>query len=839
MNERYTYIDLFNKKLDLNKEKQVEVSEIVIPKIQRPYAQGRTDAVSTYVRNTLLDELFENFKTDEVFDFNFIYGIIRPSNDDYVMELLDGQQRMTTLFLLYWYIANKELTEDNEEDKIIREALNRFVYETRSTATVFCHKLSSYRIDFGDKKPSELIRNAKWFFKSFERDSTISAMLIMLDAIHERYEKQESRNLCPKLANIQFYVKSLGFFNLSEELYIKMNARGLQLSAFENFKADLTNYISGLDYAPFKRLEPLYRKDSDEMVEFHFNFSVKLDAKWIDLFWRQGTENFDASYMSFFTRYFACKYIVATKDEVTDRDMRQDPIIRKLYTEAENRTDTNEYLGFTFFDEVLKNHPEYILTLDRVFDVFYDNDYEGDSRIIQKLMIPQWDKKTPDEGDDFYCNILTKFTHTKLIVFGAVIEFIDAFEIFNKQLFNEWMRVVWNVVENTNIDSLTPVSSLIRKFSAVIHSIANRVAKGDTFYYALSQWKEDNDDERENRALLEEVEKAECINKDEEWLQVFEEAERHPYFRGMVLFFYDAGFTIEDYKRCYNLAKVMFDEKGITPSYRKDHLLIRAIASQFTDWDEIREQYFTEQAESNKYLKNILASNKAVRDMFMMTLYHSDEIPVKEALENCIENAEEFTPWDNASDIDKEYIEMAINRIRRDVKLYDWIADEEARTKNVFRVYWYPGTGNIMFAAPRKQFAKVALDTERAKIAYTIAEAYGFEYNDTNQLGMFKQYGDSFGNEIWLKQKRQQCILWVGFCANHELKLEFECDTKKYAKELFNLLEGCSYIDEDERWVQIPSLTHFKKAKTINALKKELEEIFDVVPEANKLELEE
>ena len=603
MNERYTYIDLFNKKLDLNKEKQVEVSEIVIPKIQRPYAQGRTDAVCTYVRNTLLDELFENFKTDEVFDFNFIYGIIRPSNDDYVMELLDGQQRITTLFLLYWYIANRELTEDDEEDRIIREALKRFVYETRSTATVFCHKLSSYRIDLGDKKPSKLIRNAKWFFKSFDRDSTISAMLIMLDAIHERYEKREIPNLYPKLANIQFYVKSLGFFNLSEELYIKMNARGLQLSAFENFKADLTNYISGLDYAPFKSLEPLYRKDSNEKVEFHFNFSVKLDAKWIDLFWNKGKENFDASYMSFFTRFFACKYIVATKDIVSDRDMRQDPILRKLYTEAENRTETNEYLGFTFFDEVLKNHPEIILTLNRVFDVFYDYDYENNSRIIQKLMIPVWDKKTPDEGDDFYCNILTKFTHTKLIVFGAVIEFIDAIGTIDEQLFKDWMRVVWNVVENTNIDSLTPVSSLIRKFSAVIHSIANRVAVGDSFYYALSQWKEDNDDERENRALLEEVEKARCINEDEQWLPVFEEAERHPYFRGMVLFFYDNGFTIEDYKRCFNLAKDMFDENGITPSYRKDHLLIRAIASQFADWGEIREQYFTEQAESNKYLK--------------------------------------------------------------------------------------------------------------------------------------------------------------------------------------------------------------------------------------------
>ena len=334
MNERYTFIDIYRKDLDLNKDTKVKVSQIIIPKIQRPYAQGRLDGVCTYVRNTLLNEMFANFKTDEIFDFNFIYGIVRPSNDEYVMELLDGQQRMTTLFLVYWYIANCELTEEDEEDKIIRDALGRFVYETRSTSTVFCHKLASYRIDLSGQTPSRVIRQAKWYFKSFDRDSTITAMLTMLDAIHERYINQDNNALHTKLANIQFYVKSLGFFNLSEELYIKMNARGLQLSPFENFKADLTNYIGGIDYPPFKELVPLYRKDSEETVEFHFNFSVKLDAKWIDIFWRKGFENFDASYMSFFSRFFACKYIVSTKDVVNDRDMRQDITLRKIYTDV-------------------------------------------------------------------------------------------------------------------------------------------------------------------------------------------------------------------------------------------------------------------------------------------------------------------------------------------------------------------------------------------------------------------------------------------------------------------------------------------------------------------------
>lgn len=116
MNHRYSFIDLFSKKVDYDKTTQVTVSGIVIPQIQRPYAQGRTDSICTYVRNTFLDEIFDSLQKDddEIFDLNFIYGIIKASNDNYKMELLDGQQRLTTLFLLYWYIANAEL--DGSED---------------------------------------------------------------------------------------------------------------------------------------------------------------------------------------------------------------------------------------------------------------------------------------------------------------------------------------------------------------------------------------------------------------------------------------------------------------------------------------------------------------------------------------------------------------------------------------------------------------------------------------------------------------------------------------------------------------------------------------------------
>lgn len=139
MDYRYSFTDLFCKKVDLDKNTQVEVSSIVIPQIQRPYAQGRTDEACTYIRNSFLDEIFECLSSDnkEILELNFIYGIIKPDNDNYKLELLDGQQRLTTLFLLYWYIINAEFGTEQDESIFVRACLSKFFYETRASSTVF------------------------------------------------------------------------------------------------------------------------------------------------------------------------------------------------------------------------------------------------------------------------------------------------------------------------------------------------------------------------------------------------------------------------------------------------------------------------------------------------------------------------------------------------------------------------------------------------------------------------------------------------------------------------------------------------------------------------------
>jgi uncharacterized protein with ParB-like and HNH nuclease domain len=82
------------------------ISQIEIPKIQRSYAQGRRDARTTRTRNRFLKAIYDKISQDEIITLDFVYGEIDKDNKLFIP--LDGQQRLTTLFLLYWYAAKKE-----------------------------------------------------------------------------------------------------------------------------------------------------------------------------------------------------------------------------------------------------------------------------------------------------------------------------------------------------------------------------------------------------------------------------------------------------------------------------------------------------------------------------------------------------------------------------------------------------------------------------------------------------------------------------------------------------------------------------------------------------------
>ncbi|MDD5792017.1 MAG: DUF262 domain-containing protein, partial [Erysipelotrichaceae bacterium] len=171
----HTFIDIFNTDFEVGEE-TVLLKKIVIPIIQRDYAQGRKDSDTERVRNRFLNSLYKAI-TEKPITLDFVYGDI---DENGVMTPLDGQQRLTTLFLLHWYAA-KKLNVSEEEYEFLRS----FSYETRYSARDFCSYLIDFAPSFENKISDEIIDQA-WFPLDWQKDATISAMLVMLDSIDEK-----------------------------------------------------------------------------------------------------------------------------------------------------------------------------------------------------------------------------------------------------------------------------------------------------------------------------------------------------------------------------------------------------------------------------------------------------------------------------------------------------------------------------------------------------------------------------------------------------------------------------------------------------------------------------
>jgi len=220
--------------------------------------------------------------TQEPIVLDFVYGNLK----DGLFIPLDGQQRLTTLFLLHWYAA-KSCDIDPGEYKF----LYNFSYETRYSARDFCTCLVGFTPSFKNPIKQEIIEQA-WFPYDWEKDPTISSMLTMLNDIQTKFA--DVTDLWKKLKKgaIKFYVLPLEDMGLSDDLYIKMNSRGKPLTMFEHFKAELEKNLRSID-----------THLANEVIR-------KVDQQWTDLIWPYafGDNNIiDDKFLRYF--HFVCDII--------------------------------------------------------------------------------------------------------------------------------------------------------------------------------------------------------------------------------------------------------------------------------------------------------------------------------------------------------------------------------------------------------------------------------------------------------------------------------------------------------------------------------------------------
>lgn len=254
----HSFMDIFDAQFETD-QGTVQLKQIVIPIIQRDYAQGRIDPDVNRVRSRFLSSLHRAVMKEPT-TLDFVYGDIDANG---IMTPLDGQQRLTTLFLLHWYAAK---TGNIPQEKYV--FLQNFSYKTRYSARYFCEELVAFEPKFSEDTLSAEIIDQAWFPLDWKKDQTISSMLVMLDAISEKF--WDVPDLWQRLENnaITFYFLPIRDMGLTDELYIKMNSRGKPLTMFEHFKAELEREMRALDEDVCRRIV------------------AKIDRDWTDLLWR-------------------------------------------------------------------------------------------------------------------------------------------------------------------------------------------------------------------------------------------------------------------------------------------------------------------------------------------------------------------------------------------------------------------------------------------------------------------------------------------------------------------------------------------------------------------------
>lgn len=244
------------------------VDAIQVPLIQRDYAQGRRDAHADDVRDTFLDALHKAVTSGPPVGLDFVYGEVR---DGGVFEPLDGQQRLTTLFLLHWYLAFRtgNLTTS--------QPWTRFTYATRPSARRFCEQLVANPppADLADP-PSVWLTDQSWYLHLWRFDPTVEAMLVMIDAIASRFAGADLGAAWTALTRsdepaVWFQLLPVADMGATEDLYIKMNSRGKPLTPFESFKAHFGQVIEHTGRAA--------------------EFGERIDGPWTDLLWPYRGDN--------------------------------------------------------------------------------------------------------------------------------------------------------------------------------------------------------------------------------------------------------------------------------------------------------------------------------------------------------------------------------------------------------------------------------------------------------------------------------------------------------------------------------------------------------------------
>lgn len=570
--------------------------KVVVPIIQRDFVYG----LETESAKKFIGDIFACLYESLTIDFGFIYGY--HNEEKTIFHVIDGQQRLTILYLLQQYLSW------GVENRPENSKLFKLVYEVRCTTQDFLTELSREKNDDfflklkRHEKFSELVKKNTFFQTEWSYDPSIKAMLEMIDIIHNTSSKYLKVNIS-SLKNVTFQFLSMDDFGLTDDLYIKMNARGKPLTAFENFKAWLEKEVDG-------------NTNLDNKLNVKFkDWKTELDVDWLNIFWRldnkEPVEHLNKCYLRFF--YGNAINKIAESETINGVEKTIGDFISKsscssaILAKHENLKKLfNDYsiqYCFEILDFYKETHDHNTTMLNSYYKkscqlrLFGDTD--NDKNIFDDFLNIEKSQKN---------FISEEHRYRRQIVFYAYTSYIMKLG-FDDNL-QDWLRVIINLSINSGLN----VKSFISSISSVKAIINDPDFSGKIYVY-LNNKNQSIFNGFDNYQAREEIEKAKLITNDSRWKDVLHEAEEHDFFQGQIFFLLQlAGYDTEDasedkLERFINYSKkskLLFTDKNT--SLNGKYILQRGLLliTGYFRWKGLNQifGYTKEQWRSDFFLKN-------------------------------------------------------------------------------------------------------------------------------------------------------------------------------------------------------------------------------------------
>ena len=508
---------------------------------------------------------------------------------------------------------------------------SRFTYQTRCSSTDFFDALANYAPRSSAENTNfvkEMIIDEPWYFRSWRLDTTVQSSLTMLEAIHEQFSKTRQNLFCRLVdenqSRITFQLLNLGEFNLNDDLYIKMNARGIPLTPFEIFKSRYTQH-----------LDTIFTGDSRDLdghkVSVAEYFARRMDTKWADFFWHHRDRNtnlYDKAAINFFR-------VVA----MVTRDPTDSESYLKSLRNYRDRGVSSSYSSFMRFNWLDRNLTKGIFLL---LDVWSSG---NDSGFANQL---------PDDKYFDETKIFEKFVEDPILSFVEIVQltgYVMYLQKHEKNIdskeFQHWMRVVYNLSVNDVYDRPDDVRRSVLRLNKIVSEIGSEF--GETLKYFANPYNEISDFREQQ--INEERAKATLILRNYCWAELIYEAEGHGYFKGQIEFLLDFCGILGEihnveiieldensnrefqnrFKRYFELAKSMFNSSGLIDErdFRweralltiGDYLLLRRLNHSFLVNDRgdmlSWKRFLRDGTEKREYLRRLwdrLDENDNIRD---------------------------------------------------------------------------------------------------------------------------------------------------------------------------------------------------------------------------------